>query len=86
MIHLVDLNRPHCYVSEVAHLSTTDGQSLVKHRPGDCLLTSWSRHRAHVAVVTAKVLCCRDNVTESNVWDHGDVALTQQEKQTENGI
>lgn len=66
--------------SELAHLSTTDGQCPVKQSPCNCLLTSGRCHGAHIAVVTVKVLVSWDNVAKAKVWDHCAAALTQQGK------
>lgn len=58
------------------HLSAADGQSPVEERPGHGLFAARRRHGAHVAVITVKLPRWRDQVTESEVWDHRPAACT----------
>lgn len=71
--------------SGAAHLSAADGQGPVKHRPGDCLLTSRGCHGAHVAVVAVELPGRWDDVTELKIWDRCAAALTK-ETQAEAGL
>lgn len=54
----------------VPHLAAADGQSPVEHRPGHGLFAARRRHGAHIAVIAVEIPRRRDEVAESEVWDH----------------
>lgn len=59
------------------HLSAADGQRPVEHRPGHGLFAARGRHGTHIAVITVKLPCRREEVAESEVWDHRAATCTE---------
>lgn len=70
-------NCPLAFPDVVPHLSAADGQSPVEHRPGHGLFAARRRHGAHIAVITVEIPRRRDEVAESEVWDHRAAACTE---------